>query len=579
MSVLNKSVAGGDNVTIAPEELSGKDSVNLTGLITASIIVTLPDTGKDSWRVLNNTTGEYSLQARSGAQGTQYIPRGRSVNVKTSELKESLVPVSPIYDNEKGQPNGVAGLDGDGLVPVDNIPGGVGDGVFSEIASQAEAEAGTENTKGMTALRTAQAIAALGGGGGGSGATIEDEFTFGETIAANQPVYLELTGAAGTAGRIYKMDGGNARTSTSAWFLGFTIDSGTAGSTGTVRLAGKVTGLSSLTAGAVYYAASGGGFTTTAPSFARIVAIAESATVLLINSRGVNDAVLPTQTAIAGAKGYTMGGNSGATAVTDKTVYSTDTTAAQTSANLTANRGHNAGVTNAVDKGYSIAGYEASPTAKADRVTFITDTTAAVTSANATAASYNPTGVSERVTKGYVCGGVSSIGNKLTFSTETTTTQSSVSIGTSQAGGMFGGDTKAYIIGSDGPGNTGRVLTFSTDVVANVTSANFVTSRSWPAGISDGTTKGFWLAGAGGSTTAEKTVFSTDTTSAATSANPSVGGSFPFGISQGATKGYTLGASGATANKTVYATEVTAAQTSANLSSTRTHGASVSDVL
>lgn len=38
------------------------------------------------------------------------------------------------------------------------------DGVFSVIASQAEAEAGTENTKGMTALRVAQAIAALGGG-------------------------------------------------------------------------------------------------------------------------------------------------------------------------------------------------------------------------------------------------------------------------------------------------------------------------------------------------------------------------------------------------------------------------------
>ncbi len=36
-------------------------------------------------------------------------------------------------------------------------PAGV-DGVFAEIASQAEAEAGSENTKGMTALRTAQAI-------------------------------------------------------------------------------------------------------------------------------------------------------------------------------------------------------------------------------------------------------------------------------------------------------------------------------------------------------------------------------------------------------------------------------------
>ncbi len=35
------------------------------------------------------------------------------------------------------------------------------DGVFAEIASQADAEAGTDSTKGMTPLRTAQAIAAL----------------------------------------------------------------------------------------------------------------------------------------------------------------------------------------------------------------------------------------------------------------------------------------------------------------------------------------------------------------------------------------------------------------------------------
>lgn len=43
--------------------------------------------------------------------------------------------------------NGVDGADG-------------ADGIFSAIASQAEAEAGTDNAKGMTALRTAQAIAA-----------------------------------------------------------------------------------------------------------------------------------------------------------------------------------------------------------------------------------------------------------------------------------------------------------------------------------------------------------------------------------------------------------------------------------
>jgi hypothetical protein len=52
-------------------------------------------------------------------------------------------------------PTGPAGADGeDGEDGVD--------GIFSAIASEAEAQAGTENTKGMTPLRTAQAIAALG---------------------------------------------------------------------------------------------------------------------------------------------------------------------------------------------------------------------------------------------------------------------------------------------------------------------------------------------------------------------------------------------------------------------------------
>lgn len=36
-----------------------------------------------------------------------------------------------------------------------------------DLASQSEAETGTNNTKVMTPLRTAQAISALGGGGGG----------------------------------------------------------------------------------------------------------------------------------------------------------------------------------------------------------------------------------------------------------------------------------------------------------------------------------------------------------------------------------------------------------------------------
>ncbi|HWK96214.1 MAG TPA: hypothetical protein VNR39_12410 [Pseudolabrys sp.] len=52
----------------------------------------------------------------------------------------------------------------DFVIPRGNTGAAGSDGIFSAIASQAEAEAGTENTKGMTALRVGQAIAALAGG-------------------------------------------------------------------------------------------------------------------------------------------------------------------------------------------------------------------------------------------------------------------------------------------------------------------------------------------------------------------------------------------------------------------------------
>lgn len=416
-------------------------------------------------------------------------------------------------------------------------------------------------------------------GGGGSGATIEDEFLFGETIAANQPVYIELNGAAGTAGRIYKMDGADSRKSSAAWFLGFAIDAGNAGDTGTVRMTGKITGLSGLTTGAVLYAASGGGVTATAPTYSRIVAIAENATTIVINSRGANDVVLATQTVIAGIKGYTLGGQTGPTAAADKLVFSTETTTAQASANLTAARRSNVGVSNAVDKGYSIAGYgTGGAVTTADRVTFGTDTTVAVPSANATSATYGSCGVSERATKGYITG--ASVGNKITFSTETTATQASAVVAKDQCGGMNGGATKGYINGGSYADTTGRKITFSTDTVANVSSANLSVGRGLLGTMSDGTTKGFWMGGADpGSAATEKTTFSTDTTSLASSANLPGDEYGVFGISEGATKGFGLGGNtGVNSDKIVYATEVRSAQSSANVTSTRYQGASVSDV-
>lgn len=56
--------------------------------------------------------------------------------------------------------------EGDAIEVVGEAGSELGAGAFASLASQAEAEAGTNNTKMMTPLRTAQAITELGSGGG-----------------------------------------------------------------------------------------------------------------------------------------------------------------------------------------------------------------------------------------------------------------------------------------------------------------------------------------------------------------------------------------------------------------------------
>lgn len=55
--------------------------------------------------------------------------------------------------------------------------------VTPAYATQAEAQAGTNNTSLMTPLRTAQAISALGGGGGGGGGGVSDSTAIAYAIA------------------------------------------------------------------------------------------------------------------------------------------------------------------------------------------------------------------------------------------------------------------------------------------------------------------------------------------------------------------------------------------------------------
>lgn len=110
--------------------------------------------------------------------------------------------------------------------------------------------------------------------------------TAGETLTENECVYLSDGSGGRTAGRWYKTDQDTPAFSTLARVVGFaTVAAGAAGSSVTVRRGGRLTGMSGLTAGSLYYiSATAGAITSTAPANARRVAQADSTTSILIAS-------------------------------------------------------------------------------------------------------------------------------------------------------------------------------------------------------------------------------------------------------------------------------------------------------
>lgn len=108
----------------------------------------------------------------------------------------------------------------------------------------------------------------------------------GEALSAGDVAYLsDASGSCGaTAGRWYKADADNTCSSTAAKFIGMVQLACTSGQTDcAVRVQGRITGLSSLTAGTEYYAsATAGALTSTAPANARRIGVADSTTAVLI---------------------------------------------------------------------------------------------------------------------------------------------------------------------------------------------------------------------------------------------------------------------------------------------------------
>ncbi|HEX6038866.1 hypothetical protein [Longimicrobium sp.] len=96
---------------------------------------------------------------------------------------------------------------------------------------------------------------------------VDVEVTFGTTVAAEEWVYLSAGDGGNTTGRWYLTDADLSYASVSAPMLGIALTGGDAGDTGTVRVVGRMTGLSGLVAGTVYYlSATAGAVTSTAPT-------------------------------------------------------------------------------------------------------------------------------------------------------------------------------------------------------------------------------------------------------------------------------------------------------------------------
>jgi hypothetical protein len=283
-----------------------------------------------------------------------------------------------------------------------------------------------------------------------------------------------------------------------------------------------------------------------------------------------------------GNAGYFAGGvTTVAVATADELIYSTDTTVAQTSANLSQARGYLAGVSEGTTKGYFAGGYTTVAVATADKLTYVTATTIAQTSANLSQARYGVAGCSGDSTKGYFAGGVTNsevaTADKLTYSTDTTVAQTTANL--SQARYFLAGvserTTKGYFAGgySSNIVATADKILYSTDTTIAQTSANLSQARYGVAGCSGDSTKGYFAGGYSDnlSATTDKLIYATDTTAAQTSANLSQVRYALSGVSELSTKGYFAGGAGisgvvTTADKITYTTDTTAAQTSANLS-------------
>lgn len=138
-------------------------------------------------------------------------------------------------------------------------------------------------------------------------ANVDIEGTAGEALSAGDCVILSDGSGGNVAGRWYLADADQTYLSSAAPTLGFALTDVASAAGGTFRISGRVTGLSSLTAGLTYYvSAIAGGLTSTPPTNVRTVGVADTTTSLII-SFALTTAATGTTAGIVSLSAQTLG--------------------------------------------------------------------------------------------------------------------------------------------------------------------------------------------------------------------------------------------------------------------------------
>ena len=298
--------------------------------------------------------------------------------------------------------------------------------------------------------------------------------------------------------------------------------------------------------------------------------------------------------------GYFAGGATGSAipvSTTDRIVFSTGVTSANTVSNLSLVRYSFAGLSDAVNYGYFAGGDTSSDTytTNANRIVFSTGVNSANTVSNLSQAKAVLAGLSDASSYGYFSGGytttVVNTTDRIVFSTGVTSANTVSNLSQARYGltGISDSLTYGYFAGGATPSfiyvATADRIVFSTGVTSANTVSNLSQARIWLTGISDSSTYGYFSGGTTevNVTTTDRIVFSTSVTSANTVSNLSQAVTTLAGLSDASNYGYFSGGyTGSTASivatdRIIFSTGATSANTVSNLSQARFGLAGLSD--